>query len=57
MICRVSGQVKHLVNQHEVDKGKLTAVVSFEKPTFLSVSPSSEQSGGLWVVCVYITGV
>ena len=41
--------------QREIDKGKLTAVASFAgKADVSSVSPLSEQSGGLWVVCVFI---
>ena len=46
---------KMLSYQREVDKGKLTTVASFAgKADVSSVSPLSEQSGGLWVVCVFI---
>ena len=54
-LCCVGGQVKHYVDyQLGADKGKLTAVAKFLKADVSSVSPSSEQSEGLWVVCVYI---
>ena len=34
-LCCVGGRVEYLVSyQHEVDKGKFIAVVSFEKLTF-----------------------
>ena len=47
---------KHLVSyQHEVDKGKLAAEANFEKMTFRKpVSPSLEQSEGVWVLYLYI---
>ena len=47
--------MKHLVSyQRKVDKGKLNAVASLKAADVSSVCPSSEQSGGLWVVCVFL---